>query len=287
MDFIKSLNNNAALAKDEYQHEYVVIGTGISFGCHAGDEIAAEKVQRRFVADDEEIGELESLSYIRPDALGVTEQIVRNVEAQLAVKFTQYQYLALADHLDLTLKRLEQGIYLPDSTMGWAVKKLYCPEYQFALKMLHHINESQALSATLSDSEATSLVLHIVSAENKYDQVQDTLIITKLISGIIQIVQLEGQLPLDSESFNYNRFITHLRAFMVNRISDKDGSDSEQALDPSILRLIQLKYPAAYQTVQRIGQYLQFQQNWQLSNNEQVYLAIHVWRVTHRQTTEN
>ncbi|MDN5575949.1 MAG: PRD domain-containing protein, partial [Pediococcus sp.] len=159
-------------------------------------------------------------------------------------------------------------------------------EYELALYVIKTLNQSDVLSVKLPDSEASSLVLHFVNAENKQDQVQDTVEITKLIAGIIQIVQLDFQETLDSKSFNYSRFITHLRGFMVNKMSKEDEIETEQELDPSFLNLMQAKYPEAYMTVQRIALYLKQQRNWQLSNNEQVYLTLHVWRVTHRQTTK-
>lgn len=287
MQFIKSLNNNAALVSDDNKCEYVVIGTGLGFGYHSGDLINMDRIQRRFKADiRNKDSEIETLNFIRPDALAATERIAHEVETKLNLQFSRYQYLALADHMDLTLKRLEQAIYLPDTTMGWAIRKLYNKEYELALYVIKTLNQSDVLSVKLPDSEASSLVLHFVNAENKQDQVQDTVEITKLIAGIIQIVQLDFQETLDSKSFNYSRFITHLRGFMVNKMSKEDEIETEQELDPSFLNLMQAKYSEAYMTVQRIALYLKQQRNWQLSNNEQVYLTLHVWRVTHRQTTK-
>nr|WP_236945334.1 MULTISPECIES: PRD domain-containing protein [Lactobacillus] len=39
--------------------------------------------------------------------------------------------------------------------------------------------------------------------------------ITNLISGIISIIQFQYKLTLDTNSFNYSRFITHLRILLV------------------------------------------------------------------------
>ena len=39
MKFVKNFNNNAALVEDDQQTELIVIGKGVGFGKHRGDEI--------------------------------------------------------------------------------------------------------------------------------------------------------------------------------------------------------------------------------------------------------
>lgn len=65
--------------------------------------------------------------------------------------------------------------------------------------------------------------------------------ITKLIAGIVDIVQYQYGLTLDVESFNYTRFIGHLRAFMVQRLSNARPYGAE--LDGELLALMEQKYP--------------------------------------------
>nr|WP_280926568.1 PRD domain-containing protein [Lactobacillus sp. ESL0701] len=113
---------------------------------------------------------------------------------------------------------------------------------------------------------------------------QDTIKITKLIHGVIAIIEYQYGMQLDTESFSFNRFMTHLRAFMVRHICGiNDDSGSE--LDRSLLELMKVKYRMAYDTVLKIGTYLQKQAGWELQPDDQVYLTLHVWRVTHRQNS--
>lgn len=81
---------------------------------------------------------------------------------------------------------------------------------------------------------------------------------------------------LDPESFNYNRFIAHLRALMVQRVSRSNGTGSE--LDQSLLQLMQVKYAHAYATVERIDTFLQSKAGWRLEPDDKVYLTLHIWR---------
>ncbi|WP_181186538.1 PRD domain-containing protein [Lactiplantibacillus pentosus] len=136
----------------------------------------------------------------------------------------------------------------------------------------------------LPKSEVVFMTYHFINAGSDGSKLQETIKITKLISGIIDIVQYQYQMHLDPESFNYNRFIAHLRALMVQRVSRSNGTGSE--LDQSLLQLMQVKYAHAYATVERIDIFLQSKAGWRLEPDDKVYLTLHIWRVTHRQKSE-
>jgi beta-glucoside operon transcriptional antiterminator len=280
--FVKSLGNNGALTKDETGQEYVVIGKGVGFGKKCGEEISADKIQRRFVTDAANHTELNELAHFAPQAVEITEQIVKDSEAALPVSFTRTQYLGLIDHMDLVLKRLQQGLVLTDNGTTWMIKQLYPPEYELATKLCQLIQDDYIKQPAFTKAEIPAIVLHIVNAENKQTHVQDTMLMTQLIAGIVAIVQFAHGQALDVSSFSYNRFIAHLQSFIIRRLNGLTNTDPEPELDPAILQLIQTKYHDAYVTVERIEHYLAVQQHWQLSLNEKVYLTLHVWRVTHR-----
>nr|WP_280638163.1 PRD domain-containing protein [Lactiplantibacillus pentosus] len=103
------------------------------------------------------------------------------------------------------------------------------------------------------------MTYHFINAGSDGSKLQETIKITKLISGIIDIVQYQFQMNLDPESFNYNRFVAHLRALMVQRVSRTSGTGSE--LDQSLLQLMIAKYPQAYATVERIDTFLRVSVN--------------------------
>lgn len=44
--------------------------------------------------------------------------------------------------------------------------------------------------------------------------------------------------------------------------------------------------PQAAETVERINTFLTNKNGWQLNPDDKVYLILHVWRVTHRQTDD-
>lgn len=279
MLFLKNFNNNAALVKDNENVEWIVIGNGIGFGKHPGEQVDATKISRRFVAAEADYSQINAFKDIKPQALSITTKIVKLVEPILDVKFSNYQYLALADHVDFALKRALENIDINDGTVRWEVEKLFPVEYQAAVKALELINREAKV--TLPKSESILLTYHFVNSESDNTKLQETIRITQLIKQITDIIQYQFGVELDADSFNFNRFVTHLRSLIIQHLSHTQQAGNE--LDPSLLQLMQLKYPEAYQAVERIDRYLSTKLKWQLQPDEKVYLTLHIWRVTHRQ----
>lgn len=279
MKFLKNFNNNAALVVDDQDVEWIVVGNGVGFGKHKGDQIDEQKIERRFVATLKQNVDIDSFQDLKPQSFAITTQVVHLVEPLLKVSFSDYQYFVLADHIDFALKRANDGIDVDNGTVRWEVKKLFPKEFQAATKAVNLINSTA--DVTLPKSEVVFMTYHFINAGSDGSKLQETIKITKLISGIIDIVQYQFQMNLDPESFNYNRFVAHLRALMVQRVSRTSGTGSE--LDQSLLQLMIAKYPQAYATVERIDTFLQSKAGWRLKPDDKVYLTLHIWRVTHRQ----
>ena len=56
-----------------------------------------------------------------------------------------------------------------------------------------------------------------------------------MIAGIVSIVQYDYHIELDHDSFNYNRFVNHLRSLMIQHLSGKWHQGQE--LDPAVWKL--------------------------------------------------
>lgn len=276
MKFVRTLNNSAAIVEDDGKEE-VVLGKGIGFGLKKGDQVDESKIERRFVTADDQ--DLDQVKDIRSTTLDVTNKVVDLVEPLLQIKFNDYQYLALADHIDFAVTRIKDHIDVSDNNTSWEVKNLFPKEYRISQRVIDLINNE--LKIELPKSEAVFMTYHLVNASSDEDKVQETVQITNLISGIINIVQLEYQMVLDTNSFNYNRFITHLRALLVRLIRHQKTDTAE--LDPSLLGFMKVKYSHAYETAERIATYLHSKMGWKLQPDDIFYLVLHIFRVTSRQ----
>lgn len=49
---------------------------------------------------------------------------------------------------------------------------------------------------------------------------------------------------------------------------------------------MRLKYADAYKTVGKIAYFLKKTEGWELSQDERLYLCLHIWRVTNKKEEE-
>ncbi|EEJ72381.1 PRD domain-containing protein [Lactobacillus ultunensis] len=278
MIFLKTFNNSAALVKDDDGKEEVVLGKGIGFGLKKGQKVDESKIERRFITT-EQSDEVKQVKEFRPQTIDVTNQVVDLVEPLLQTKFTDYQFLALADHIDFAVTRINDNIDIDPANNDWEVKNLFPKEYALAGKVIALINSE--FNIQLPKSETIFMTYHLVNAASDDAQIQETMQITNLISGIISIIQYQYKITLDTTSFNYSRFITHLRILLV-RLLRKDKKEDPQ-LDPSLLSFMKIKYNEAYETAERIATYLHSKMGWTLDSDDKFYLVLHIFRVTSRQ----
>ncbi|MFH5810180.1 PRD domain-containing protein [Companilactobacillus sp. FL22-1] len=277
MKFVKNYNNNAALVVDDENVEWIIVGKGIGFGKKKGDLVDASKISQKFKSENTK--DVDTLDQYDESIINVTSDIVSDVEKFLNVKFSDYQYLILADHINYAYERAIEHIEFTDRAVSWEVKKLFPKEYEASNRALEIL--LQDLGVMFPKGELVFLTYHFVNLENEKESLQDTIQISKMIADIINIIQLSYHMTLDDESFNYSRLVSHLRYFLIRKIKSEHSTDEQ--LDPSLLKLMILKYPEENKTVQKIAIYLRNTKGWVLSQNDQVYLILHVWRVTHRE----
>ncbi|MCR1901364.1 PRD domain-containing protein [Ligilactobacillus apodemi] len=278
MIFLKSFNNSVALVENDHGQEEIVIGKGIGFGLKKGDLIDQTKIERRFITANEPT-EVMQVKELDDRTIELTTKVVALVEPALNLKFNDFQFLALADHIDFALTRSEESIDMNAANTRWEVRNLFSEEYAIAKQAIALIEHTTGL--TLPKSESILLTYHFVNAASNDTKLQETVQITQIMTEIIKIVTYEYQIELDKHSFNYSRFVSHLRTLLVRLLKKQHQSTEE--LDPALLKLMQVKYAKAYQTAERIAVLLQAKMDWQLNPDDLVYLTLHIFRVTARQ----
>lgn len=265
------------MAKDEDAVEWVLLGKGIGFGKQTGDQIDVSQIDRRFKAQEDGFTHQnppEMLANIDPTILQLASTISNRAADFLEIRFSNYNYLALADHIAFAIKRAQTTDDYPKD-FRWEVQRLYPKEYQVAEQALSFIKEQTGIQ--LPTSELTFFTYHFVSAQSNGSLVADTVEMTSLINRIIEIISYHFQQQIDTSSLNYARFMTHLRYFMIRQMH-REQNDEE--LDPMIGEVVRNKYPKAYAATKKIATYLEQTKHWQISSSERMYLTLHVWRLT-------
>lgn len=275
MKIEKILNNNVVLTLNESNQETVVMGRGIAFQKKVGQDIETDKIEKTFIPEGQEV--LEDLANlyrdIDPDILEIATNVIKYAQGVLRLKLSNHIYLTLPDHLSYAISRTKEGLDIRNP-LTWEIKRFYKAEYEIGLKAISLVKDE--MSIQLPDSEAASIALHIVNARQDDSDLGVTIRMTELVQDILNIVHFYYGKTFDEESFQYTRFITHLQYF-ARRLLHQERRESN---DDFLYDQIQKKYQKAFKCTERINDYLLNVENTSLTKDEQLYLAIHIQRVT-------
>ena len=85
------------------------------------------------------------------------------------------------------------------------------------------------------------------------------------------------RIQFDETSTEYFRLTTHLK-FFTERLLEKKSTDRPE--DQVIYDVVREQYPDAFLCVKKIGNHIEKVYNHQLSKSENLYLTIHIARLT-------
>lgn len=278
MQIKKVFNNNVVIAKNEWDQEIVVMGRGLAFQKKVGETIDTTKIEKTFVL--EKRGVSDKLAKLLRDTselyLNIASKILDYAKSQLPYKLDDYLYVALTDHISFAIKRHKENVHLKNPLV-WEIRKYYKQEYQVALKGLDIIEEQTGVR--FPEDEAASIALHLVNSELSGGNLATAVQVTELVNNVLNIVKYHFKMELDETSINYERFLTHLRFFAIRFIRKERMADSE---DNFLYEQLKSKYHESFQCSQKIKIYLVKSYNWSISKDEEMYLTLHIQRVTKR-----
>lgn len=271
----KIFNNNAIVAKDSNKHEFVVMGRGIGFKKSVGEEVDKNLIEKTFILKQKDASEKFKLLLedISTEYVSLCYDIIEYAKNMLDTQLSDYIYVSLTDHINNAIKMFEEGLRVANPLI-WEIKKFYNKEFEIGLKALEFI-ESET-GKMLPEDEAGNIALHLINAQvnSSYNNVKDIAHQTKKIQDILNIVKYTYNTTLDEKSISYERFVTHLR-FFFQRLNKREKTEPE---DDFLLRQVKEKYKKAYDCMLKVEKYLETE----LSDEEKLYLTIHIQRVTQR-----
>lgn len=273
----KIFNNNAVVIVGEDGKEKVVMGCGLAFKKKCGDEVDESKIEKVFVLSDPDANNkfLEMMTYIPSEYVELGQDIIKYAAEALDKNLNDYIYVSLIDHLYTAVKRQKEGIFVKNAIL-WDIKRFYKAEYKIGLKVLDMIEKR--FSVRLPDDEAGFIAIHIVESVTS-ESTEDMHKITEIISEISNIVKYNFHITYDEESVYYYRFITHLKFFAQRVLEKKFYTDDIQ---DDLLSTIKAKYVNAYECAEKISTFIKSKYSYELSNDEKLYLAIHIERVIYK-----
>lgn len=267
------INNNFVVIQDDSGQEQILMGCGLSFGKRVGDSVDSGAVEKVFtLATPTLFGRLgELLADIPMERMQLSDEIIALAKLELGRKLSDSIYISLTDHLNMAIERHVSGIYVKNVLL-WDIKRFFPDEFSVGLKALEIVKRHEGV--TLPEDEAGFIAFYIVNAE--MDQTVDTTYeMTRIMQEIAHIVRETFSVAFDETSVYYYRFITHLKFFAQRLVQQTYYDDG----DDDLFNLIRDKYPEAYGCVLKIGAFIRERYQHALTNEEMLYLTVHIARV--------
>lgn len=276
MRVVKKLNNNVVIALNEHSEEFIVVGKGLGFEkipyFIPKDHVRIEKI---YIAP-KNMKAIELIERIPEKDMELTELLVKAGEAILKREMNANIYLTLSDHVTCAIERYQEHIKV-QNPLQWEIKHLYPDEYRVGKQCLAIIEMERGY--VLPDTEATFIALHFVNAQLMNGEMTETSTITKAISEILNIVKYHYHMDFDEDSINFTRFVTHIRYFIIRQMNHTTMGNTNEDL----FNMIKLQYTDELDCVSKINKYLENNYGWNCSEDEMLYLVLHIQRLKSRQ----
>lgn len=266
-------NNNSVLAVDNTGCEKVFFGNGIGFKASASDPVNMDKVEKTFVYEKKEDSSRLShlLSNVPEDIVSISFQIIEMCQKHIKTAMSDYIYVTLTDHLNFAIEMHDKDQVNPNMIM-WEIKRYYPKEFKLGLKAIDYIEH--VTGKRLSEFEAGHIALHLINAQLSGSDItkNNVVEITKKINDIMNIIKYEFNVVLDDTSFDYERFIYHLK-YLLSRL--QSGEKKTHTVNAFLLEQVVDQYPKEHKCLGKIEKYL----GQSLDIDESLYLTMHIIRI--------
>lgn len=279
MRVIKKLNNNFAICVDSEGKECIAYGKGIGFPKTPYELDDPSRIDHRFYDVDEKY--LALFNELPEKVLHFTVKLVDIARNELKYELNPNIVLTLADHINFCIQRAKQHIYV-QMPLIYEVEQQYPLEGRLGRYALKQVERRFAIQ--LNQNEASGIAMHFVNArynaktkcdvtmqwQQRYDDV---------LEDTVSIIEDEMGIVINRASFNFARYSSHLM-YLLQRLGTGNLLDSNIS---EMYRSMQAQCPKINQCVELIGEY--FYQKWNLilSEEEKLYLLLHINRICTRE----
>ncbi|WP_411754863.1 BglG family transcription antiterminator LicT [Serratia sp. (in: enterobacteria)] len=277
MKVVKVLNNSLVLSTDSDNREVIVMGKGIGFNSKVGDVLAAASIEKVYVVHNGQTGHdhLRLIEATPEQHIELVQMILRLANSQLGGRVNEQIFFTLVDHLSFAIERCHKGIIIQNRLLH-EVKRFYPQEFAVALQALAQIN--QRLNILLPEAEAGNIAFHLVNGQTDVQSMEHTLLAVKMLKDIFNIIKYHFRIDIATDSLNYSRFLLHMQFFIQRMIDNKQVKSKDDFLFSQVTK----EYPDAYRCALVIRDYVKNLLEMEMSNDELLYLVIHLTRIVDR-----
>ncbi|MFS0713862.1 PRD domain-containing protein [Microbacterium sp. 2P01SA-2] len=269
----KVLNNNVVITVDEHGRERVLMGRGLGFQLKPSDTLDPDKVEKTFILDAGDAGDRERqlLTDVPYPVVEAVTRAVDEAERRLGHHLDRFFTMAVIDHIQFVLERLDNGIRIPATNMP-ELRVLHPHEFSAAQRMATAISES--LDRELPAEESVFLTMHLLNATRDEPNGTAALLFRRL-QHVVMTVENGLGVKLDTDSPDYARFILHIQ-FLLQRLVSKTMLRSA---DTSFFEFAKHSYPRSYAIAEEVKAYVRAATESELTDEELLYVIVHVERL--------
>ena len=272
----KVLNNNVVISIDTSGQERVLMGRGLGFQLQPTDTIDPAKVEKTFIleqgSDADHARQL--LASVPYPIIEAVTSAVDEAERTLGRSLGRRLPLAVIDHVQYVLERMQQGIRIPTTAMP-ELRVLHPQEFAAAAQMARSI--SAGLQNELPEEEAIFLTMHLLNATR--DEPNGTAaLLFRRVQHVVTTVESGLGVRLDPASPDYARFILHVQ-FLLQRLV---AQSMLRGSDTSFFEFAKLSYPRSYAIAADVKSYVSAATGSDLTDEELLYVIVHVERLANQ-----
>ncbi len=183
----------------------------------------------------------------------------------------------LGMEIPFAAQRVRDGIVLRNFyTME--MKKFNPNEFQVGEYAVTLMNEQLGMEIPMD--EAGNIAFHFINAQYQHPYNSQNLMIAGTVNDLLDIVKYSFGISYQEDSTAYSRFVTHLRLFAQRLVSRKLLPEDKSDL---LYEQIYAVCSEEFGCVEKIQIYVMDKFHQTLSNQENMYLALHIHRVLEEQ----
>lgn len=274
MKVIKKINNNVVICLDHNNRELVAFGRGIGFPAAPYELDDLSKIDRTYYGVNSSYMGL--VNEIPEEVFEVAAKIVDMAVNYIDCELSSNLVFTLADHINFAIERNQRNMNLRNPFL-YDIRYFYEKEMDIgnlAVKMIWRY-----LKVSLPEEEAGNIALHFINAEALSEKENEFNVSDTVVEEVTYLIEKELNIRIKREDFNYSRFVSHLQYLMKR----KDAVSSISSDNIKLYMEMKEEFPVIYQCVLKIRDYMAGKLDWELSEEELLYLILHVNRLYARE----
>ena len=278
MEVIKKLGNNAAICKDNSGRELIAIGLGIGFPKCPYILEDLSKIDRTFYNVDKEY--LNLFEYIDSEIFSIAADVIDLATTMLSVPLKHNAQYTLADHLNFAIERMDKGMIF-STPISNELRDLYPVEVKIAKYTLGLMKKRRNID--LPEEEMYAIAMNIINSEENISVSSNVKLKSEFIREVVHVIEAQMNVSIDMHSFNYSRFASHMQ-YLFRR---KNECTEISSANKKLFEVLKNEYTETYQCVLLIKKLIFDKFNWNIGDEEILYLILHVNRLCSHEGVTN